>query len=251
MTSFNAGTPASGAAAEGTSFQAEGGAAAAGTSEDTTIVFEHGGRKFTKADLAKKLDSADGFIEQLKSEGAENRKALEAATKALQEGINATELLKQIKAGQSNAGSASTSTEAATREAPVTVEAVVQQIEQRQAKAATDAQRKTNWNEVTTALTKAFGAAVDQKVAQVAAEAGMTLEQAADMARNTPKAFLKLFPDLSKKAAASPLPASGKVNTQAFHQAGERKGSGYAQAQTTKELVSIYQQRLAEVSAAQ
>ena len=247
MTSFVAGQPPAGStAAEGTSFTAAGVAPEADPTADQTVVFEHAGRKFTKADLAKKLDAADNFIETLKSENSENRKALDAATKALQENINAVDILKQIK--QNGAVQPATGAEPPVATVPVTVDQVVQQLEQRQQKQATDAQRKTNWTEVTHALTKAFGATTDQKVAQVAAENGMTLEQAAAMARETPKAFLKLFPDLSKRPAPSALPGSGKVNSQAFTQSSSSGPSGYAKATNTRDLVTIYQQKLAEVA---
>ena len=248
-TSFVAATAASGTGAAATSFQAPGAAAPeAEQSTDTTVVFEHNGRKFTKSDLAKKLESADQFIEQLKTEGAENRKALDAATQVLKEQINAVELLKKIKDGQQSSADGGQSGTQQTQQPPVTVEAVVQRIKDDQAKATTEAQRNANWNDVTTTLTKAFGTAVDQKVAQVAAEKSLTLEQAAEMARATPKAFLALFPDLSKKVGSSALPPSGKVNTQAFVRTEQRGTSGYTKAQGTRELVSIYQQRLAEVA---
>lgn len=248
--SFSAGSTPASTGVEATTFQAPGAAASGGGQpEDTTVVFEHNGRKFTKSDLARKLESADNFIEQLKAEGAENRKALELAAQALKEGINAAEILKQIKSGQAQPNAGQPGAEPAAAPQPVNVDEVVQRVQAANAAAAAEAQRKANWTEVTQTLTTAFGAAVDQRVAQMAAEKGMSLAQAAEMAKATPKAFLALFPDLSKKAGPSPLPERGKVNTQAFHNTGERKASGYTKATTTKELVSIYQQRLAEVSA--
>lgn len=248
--SFNAGNPANGGAAA-TSFQAPGAATNAGTPEDTTVVFEHNGRQFTKSDLVKKLDNADQFIERLKEEGAKNREALDLAAKALQEGINATELLKQIKNGTLQPNAAQPGAEPAAAAAkPVTVDEIVQKVQAANAAAQGEAQRNANWTEVTATLTKAFGTATDQKVAQMAAEKGMTLAQAAEMAKATPKVFLALFPDLSKTVGPSPLPARGTVNSQAFHSTGERKASGYSKASGTKELVSIYQARLAELSAA-
>ena len=250
--SFTAGTPASGTGNEGTSFVAPGAATQGGDpTEDKTVVFEHNGRKFTKADLTRKLDSADGFIEQLKAEGAQNREALAQANAALKEGINAVTLLKEIKQnGQQGQQGQQSGSEQQQQPPALTVDEIVTAVRKADVAATTEAQRKANWAEVTGTLTKAFGTAVDQKVAQVAADKGLTLEQAVEMARATPKVFLALFPDLSKQPGASPMPASGKVNSQAFNQSVKRESSGYTKASNTKDLVAIYQQRLNEVAGA-
>ncbi len=247
MTNFNSGDPGSSAAAGTTNFQQPGGTPNTNSGpEDTTVILDVNGRNFTKSDLVKKITNADNHIETLTHESAEQRKLLGELNETLKKQVTAAELLKQIKEGKAetpNPDAAKPNSEAAPQ---ISADDIAKQVmsklqEERDAEA-----RKQNWDTVTAALTQAFGDATNQKVAEAAAEAGLSLEEAAELAKSKPKAFLKLFPDLTSKAKPSALPSSGKVNTQSF-QANQKGPSGFAKAASTKASVEIYLNRLKEL----
>lgn len=237
MTSFAPGSDPAAAAPAGTPTAAPQSVPAPAAAPATPpVVFSHGGRQYTEADLAKKLDSADTFIEQLKAEGAENRKAIEEMKAALQKNIAAADVLASIKGAQAPAANPS-----APAAAPASPAEIAQLVIQHQEAERAKAQEAANWASVATQLGAQYGATVDAKVAEVAKENGLTLEAAAHLARTAPKAFLRLFPEV--KAPASPMPQAGRVNPQS-HQAPVAKTPGYQQARSTRELVNIYQERL-------
>lgn len=246
MTNFQASDPGSGTAAGATSFQQPGAAPAANSGpEDTTVVLELNGRKFTKADLIKKIGSADTHIETLKGELAEQRKILGEVNESLKKQVTTAELLKQIKDQQAAPAADPNAAKPAPQSVP-TSDDITKQVMDKIEQGRNAAQRDQNWNEVTSALTQAFGDATNQKVSEAAADAGLSLEEAAELARSKPKAFLKLFPDLSSKAKPSALPSSGKVNTQSF-QAQQKGPPGFSKATSTKQSVEIYLNRLKEL----
>lgn len=253
-TSFQAPTGENGGAAQPTSFAAPGvAAAAAGAPDDKTVVFEHGGRKFTAADLAKKIDSADGFIDTLKQESAQTRALLEKANEALGKTVGAAELLAQLRAtGALPAVAAPAAVAAAAVAEPakaVTAEEVAALVLKQQSATAQATQADANWQTVTTTLTTAFGTKTDGIVAKRAAENGLTLEAAAALAKSAPKAFLALFPELKAAPPASPLTRSS-VNSQAFAadvSAATAKSSGYATAKGQKAQTATYLNRLTEL----
>lgn len=245
MTNFNAGDPSGGKGGETTNFKAEGGAEPTEGTQDTTVVLEVGGRKFTKTDLIKKITNADGHIERLEGKLDEQNKLLEQALPILKQQVNAAEILNKVREGQQAQSSQQASTEAGDTQG-LTLEAVLKELDARDAKKASVAAQDANWKEVTQTLTKAFGDATNQKVTKACEEAGITLAQAEALAKNSPKVFLRLFPDLKPVAQPSAMPQSGKVNTFAV-KAPEVKTTGFFKAASTKESVSIYLNRLKEL----
>lgn len=228
-----------------TNFQAAG--AVDGNTDGTgdhPIVLEFNGRKFTKEDLINKLSHADQHISRLTSETAEHRQLLAEVNETLKKQVSAAELLAQIKEGQLPPSQE-------TRVEPVqpkgvSAEDVTAQVLRKLAEGDMAKQRDINWKEATSTLTQAYGDSVNAKVAQAAADAGISVEQAAELARTSPKVFLKLFPDLSTRARPSGLPTSGQVNTQSL-QSQPRVNSGFMKANTTKQATEIYLQRLREL----
>lgn len=229
MTSFNSGTPAStpasGATPEGST---------PGNTADTPVI-EYGGRKLTAADVLKKLENADQFIEQLKAERAQDRTLLTEATAALQKAVTAKELLS------------TPSTPAAPASAtPVDIAGEVDKaVSAREAKQIEEA----NWKAAQDAMTKAFGDKADEKAKAAAAEAGYSMDELVKLARTKPLAFKRLFPELQAAPAPTPTPVKGGVNTSAQNKTPQPKaGSGYWEATRARDKVSIYTERLKALS---
>lgn len=209
---------------------------------DNTVILEHGGRKFTKADLVNKLSHADSHIETLTRERAEDRKLLSEANEMLRKAASTAELLAKVK-GEQPAGEQPNGNAPAQPAQQPTIKAediaaqVMGTLQQQQVAQ----QRKENFKQVSEALTRAFGSAVDAEVAKVAAESGITLEQAREMAESQPKVFLKLFPGIDKKAKPSVIPG-GSVNSQSF-KGNANEPSGITKA-TGRQATQIYLDRL-------
>lgn len=254
-TSFQAPTGAQGGAAEPTSFSAPGTAAdGAGAADDKTVVFEYEGRKYTAADLAKKIGNADGFIETLKAENAETRTLLKQATEALGKTLTAAELLKRVQEGGVAADPAAVAAAAAQAQqgqpakAP-TADEIVALVLQKQQDTANAASADTNFAQVQIELSKLYGSKVDAKVDEICASTGITRQQALSLARTSPKAFLRLFPEASAPAPRT-FGTGATVNSQSLREnTAERKSSGYAEnvSKGTKTLVGIYTNRLKEL----
>lgn len=246
MTSFVAGDPGSGAAPGATNFQAAGVQPNNPAAPDQgEVVLEYGGRKFTKDDLVKKLAHADEHIQRLTTERSEDKALMEEVRNALKKQVDVAEVLKQIK-GQANPNPdpSQPNPDPKQVQAP-TADEIAQQVLGKLQEGETVKQREANWSHVTSVLTKAYGDAVNQKVKAAADEAGLTLAEAAELAKSKPKAFLKLFPDVATKPQPSAV-RGGDVNTQSFQQA-PKGNSGYAKAGSTKQAVSIYLNRLKEL----
>lgn len=230
-----------------TNFQAAGGTTDDSGAQDTTVLLEVGGRKFTKTDLIKKITNADQHIGTLESKLDEQGKLLGEVNEVLKKQVNAAELLKQIKDGQANQnGSQQQPNAGAQQPAPLTLDDVLKEVEKVQASKASVAQQESNWKEVTGTLTKAFGDATNQKVQAACKEAGIELAQAVALAKSSPKVFLRLFPDLTAKPQPSVLMERGKVNTQSVKDS-VGTSSGFNKATNTKQEVSIYLNRLKEL----
>lgn len=227
MTSFNSAAPAP--------------TSASGTPEGSTPVatadqplIEYGGRKLTAADVLKKLENADQFIEQLKAERAADRALLTEATSALKGAVTAKELL------------ATPAPAVATPAAPVDIAGEVDRVVSAREAARIE---EANWKAAQDAMTKAFGDKADEKAKAAAASIGYTLDELVKLARTKPQAFTRLFPELQAAPASSPTTQRGGVSTAAVAaQPQPKSASGYWEATKTRDKVDIYTQRLKQLS---
>lgn len=103
--------------------------------------------------------------------------------------------------------------------APIDAEELLSKAEERvmlKLQAQRQAQdEEANFKYVASELTKKFGDLVDDKVKELASEAGLSVEEVAQMARQKPKALLRMFVVETKTTTSSAKPTSGSFNTQA------------------------------------
>ena len=227
MTSFNSAAPAP-TSASGTPE----GSTPAATADQPLI--EYGGRKLTAADVLKKLENADQFIEQLKAERAADRALLTEATSALKGAVTAKELL------------AAPAPAVTTAAAPVDIAGEVDRVVSAREAARIE---ESNWKAAQDAMTKAFGDKADEKAKAAAASIGYTLDELVKLARTKPQAFTRLFPELQAAPASTPTTQRGGVSTAAVAaQPQPKSASGYWEATKTRDKVDIYTQRLKQLS---
>lgn len=241
-TSFNAGNPGAPSNPATTPAPvAPGAASPEPNAGDNAVVFEHGGRKFTAADLVKKISHADTFIDDLKNQVKERDELLTKANQALEKQVGALELLQRVtNPAAPAAAEPAVQAPAASPVAPVIdpdaiANQVMTSIEQAQIKKLQD----QNFQKVSVALTQAFGDKVDEAVRNTCTELGLSYDDGVALARRSPDAFLRMFPAVS--APANPGVGHGKgFNSQAFKNAGTKTPSGYVGARTAKDRTAAY-----------
>lgn len=213
---------------------------------DNPVVLELDGRKFTKNDLVKKLTNADKHIATLTAERKSDFERFTAMEAKLREFGDLKDLIKSIKPGTAVETKVEAKNEVVDVDAAVAAALAARSASDKAAK--TEAEKADNWKSVTAALTKRYGKGeTNARVAKAAEEAGLSLAQAADLAKSSPKVFLKLFNDLD---APKPKTAPGRqstVNSASFVNVKSEAGHGYAQATTAKERTAIMQARFKEL----
>lgn len=151
--------------------------------------------------LRKRDENAQQHIARLESENAELRDKYTEVENKLTNATTLDDALARI-ANQGNDQSKDID--------PTDVAQVVREVLGQEQ---TATKRESNWQNVTSKLTEVYGdwATADTKVQEKARELDITLEEAGNMARNNPKAFMQLF-----------VPAQSTTN----HKAGSSTGTG-------------------------
>lgn len=212
-----------------------------GNSGEADPVLEYGGRSFTKEDVLTKIQHADSHIETLTAEREADRKRIAELEVLAAKASKVDELIAQLggKGGDQPAGddhSQAAKPDANNGEPQLSVaEQLEALLEKRDAAKSSD----KNWQEVTSKLTATFGEKTNSKVAEVAAENDMTLQEAEALARSKPKAFLRLFGSLSNGSSAPGATGGGRFAFSGSNNQGGKEPSGYADAKTTKDQVNI------------
>ena len=233
---FETPTPAAGA----TNFDAGGGTPA--VHDDKAVIYEEAGRKFTLAELVKARQHQNTHISTLEAERAEDRRLLKAAADALEKAPKANDVLDAAAKAQKEAQERAAA-EAAAKGVSLTPEQIAAKaaeiVASQNAQATSKAKQDANWLDVTSALTKVYGTNVNDKVKAVAAEVGMTIEAAAQMARTTPEAFKRLFPELQQAPGRAAF-NHGSGHSQFQRNAKPDGKKGFAAGKTSKERVTNY-----------
>jgi hypothetical protein len=213
---------------------------------DQQAFLEYNGRKLSVQDVLTKLQHADQFIETLKSEREQDRKTLAELQEKVNKAVGVQEVLEAVNQNQNQNTQAPQVPQTPVDESAI-VERAAALLQERVAKASAEAKRQDNWKLATTELSKQYGDKVNEAVAEAAAKHGMSVEQAAELAKTSPSAFLALFPK-SKPEVTIP---GRRVNTQAVNQpADDLQVSEFFKSTSIKDRVSILQAAVAKRSAA-
>ncbi len=216
------------------------------TTEDLGEGFlEYGGKRMSKEDVLKKLQHADAHIQTLVSEQRERDSALQELLELVRASTNMAEVLKAqseqpVKESNPDPVVSQIDPDEVVKKA-VKVFNEQRTLEDQKAKEA------ENWKTVTNALTERFGDQVNAKVAEVANKHGMTVEAAAQLAKNNPTVFLALFPKPAPSPSAASLNTRSPLAVSAQLATVKRDGPSLFKASTVKEQVQIYRDRLAAI----
>lgn len=210
---------------------------------DNPVVLEIDGRKFTKNDLLKKFTNADTHIAKLEAERKSDFEKFAAMEAKLKELGDLKALIQTLKPGATPPVEPKVNDKTEGVDVEAAIKAALDARSASETAAKTEAEKAENWKTVTAALTKRYGKAeTNARVAKAAEEAGLSVKEAAELAKSKPKAFLKLFNDLeAPKPNPAPARRGGTVNTAALNAAPATGPSGYAAAKTVKERVAIMQ----------
>lgn len=177
---------------------------------DQPMFLEYNGRKLSQEEVLNKLAHGDQFIDQLKTERETDRTAIEELKKRMDSSEGVKEVMDAMR--QPKEPEATQKPQASTEEA--LIQRAIEAMEQRTTSAKAAEVSESNWKNVTEKLSSTYGETVNAKVAEVAAQHGMSAEQAKQLAQTSPSAFLALFPAV--KSVAPTAADKAAVNTQAF-----------------------------------
>lgn len=163
----------------------------------------------SKEDVEKHIDHAQNHISKLESDFESATTLVDRQQQLLEKAHKVDELMDAVANRQNSSGNAEETPQLSKEEV---IADAVKAFEQRQTELTRAQQAEQNWNTVTSTLTQAYGDKTDEVVQKVAGENGLTVEEAADMARRHPKVFLKMFDVKSSKPSAQPTRST--VNTE-------------------------------------
>ena len=211
---------------------------AGGNEHDTanSVTIEYNGKTLTQEEVLKKLAHADSHIETLTAEREADRGRLSQLEEAVSKATKVEDVLKALQ----GEGAAPAEPEPTNSNDAPDIEATLDELLAKREAART---ADENWSNVTKTLAEAFGSKTNEKVAEVAAENDMTLEEAEAFARSKPKAFLKLF---GKIGSTTTTPISQGGRNPNAHRDQPASPTGYMEARTTKDQVDIYRRKLAQ-----
>lgn len=193
----------------------------------------------TKEDVANNIESAQTHIQKLEQDFENATKLIDRQSELLEKSRRVDDILDAVKK-QEPSGDAESTTQLSEEDV---INKALSAFEQRQIEQTMQQEAERNWNQVTSALTQAYGDKTDEVVQKVAADNGMTLEDAASMARSYPKVFLKMFDAGSKP---NPKPNTSSVNTEAFANQPSRPPRKSIMNMSARERAQYVQQRLQE-----
>lgn len=159
--------------------------------------------KFAK--LSQRLDDSQSFIETLKAENAEMRKALSERSNP---NFDIDDIVEQVRNKNPN-------------HIPVDADKIADQaaaeIEKRMSAKERAKQEKANLSYISDILEKQFGDKVDEEVKKLAAKNDMSFDEVYELAKRKPKAALNLL-GVSEKTEqpASSAPSKSSVNPYNF-----------------------------------
>lgn len=211
------------------------------TTENNKPFFQVGERVFkTPEELAKHIEHSQNHIKKLEDDFSAATTLVDKQDALLAKAQRVDELLEAYKQNSSGKveGTTSLDKEAVIAEA-------LRAFEQNQKTKTLQQQYDSNFKQVADVLVRHYGDRADEVVSKVAADNGLTIQEAQEMAKKHPKVLLKMF-DLSNKTDARPT--SGSVNTMAMPSTPAQGPRKRIMDMTNKERAAYIQSRLRELN---
>lgn len=170
-------------------------------SQEQEVFLKVGDRVFkTQEDAINHITHAQNHISKLETDFASATSLVDKQAELLEKARKVDEVMEALAKRDSSGNGEETP---GLSKDEVIADAI-RAFEQRQQEARQQETVQKNWEEVTNTLTKAYGDKTDEVVQKVAAENGLSIEEAAQMAQRHPKVFLKMFDVKSQPATAKP-----------------------------------------------
>lgn len=195
----------------------------------------------TKEDAIKNISSAQEHISKIETNYQQAINLIEKQENALEKSSKIEELMEALaKRKEESSGKAE---ETPSLNKDDFIADALKAFDQLQNERKSVEVEQSNWNEVSSTLTKAYADKTDEVVRKVAAENDLSWEEAVRLAKRSPKVFLKMF-NLSNKATATVNTSS--VNTEVFGQQRSNKPHKPLMRMSNRERAEYVRQRLAE-----
>tara|TARA_R100000544_G_C2216677_1_gene54987 strand:- start:44 stop:775 length:732 start_codon:yes stop_codon:yes gene_type:complete len=196
----------------------------------------------SKEDVENHIGHAQNHISKLESDFEAATSLVDRQQMLLEKARKVDDLMDAVANNQNSSGNAEETPQLSKEEV---IADAVKAFEQRQTEQTQAQQAEQNWNEVTSTLTQAFGDKTNEVVQKVASENGLSVEDAASMARKHPKVFLKMFDVQATKPSAQPTRSS--VNTEGFSERPAEQPRKSFMRMSAKEKASRVHQMLQEL----
>lgn len=161
----------------------------------------------TKEDAARHIEAAQNHIKTVESNYDQATTLAVKQDELLQKASKVEELMKAVAKRGESSGEGEVTTSLSKEEL---IADAVKAFDQLQSQRTAKQVEEDNWNKVTSALTTVYAEKTNEVVRKVAEENGLSLEDAAQMARRHPQVFLKMFDTKTKTTATV---NSSSVNT--------------------------------------
>lgn len=202
---------------------------------------DEGGDKVSKEEfekLVKRLNDSQDFIEQLKSETKTYREQIEELQGKVVNSPSVDEILEKLQDRKGGFDQI---------DPDEIVQRATQAFEQSMTAKQKAEQEQKNFESVSSVLSRQFGKEVDQKVAELAEENGMSFDEIVNMAKRSPKATLKLLGVKEEPERGTPAPSRGSVNSLGLPSTPQApRKTNIAKLSTDKDRVAYFQTEMAE-----
>ena len=165
----------------------------------------------SKEDVINHITHAQNHISKLEGDFNNATQLIEKQSSLLEQSSKFDDVLDAVNNRQDSSGNAEETPKLSKDEV---IADALRAFEQHQQQQTLEQRRISNFNSVSQVLTKAYGDKTDEVVTKVAAENGLSLQEAAEIAKSHPKVFLKMFDTNTQQRTAQPTHSS--VNTQAL-----------------------------------
>lgn len=201
---------------------------------------EINGRKYSKEDVAKKIEHADKHIQTLESEQEKYRSDMEKMLSQLERLPKLEQALEQaLQSGEGERKPDIDPEELVNRAKQETVSELERQNQERE--------YQSNIQKVSQRLQQEFGENPDEEVFKRAAEVGYSREEAFELAGRKPNAFFRMIgldPAPSRKSDPAPTTSSVRTPGTNSREQSDRLPSMMNES-TTKGRIEAFNQRLA------
>lgn len=212
------------------------------SNQEEQVFLKVGDRVFkSQEEAVRHISSAQEHISKLENDFASATSLVDRQAQLLEKAKNVDDVMEAL-ASKNSSGNAEGTPQLSKDEV---IADAIRAFELKQKEQTRAQQMEQNWSTVTSTLSQMYGDKTDEVVQKVAGENGLSIEEAATMAKSHPKVFLKMFDNGTYRSAAKPN--QGSVNSLSVNTPARTEHRPLAR-MSMKERAAEVQRRLQELN---